>query len=207
VLITAREALHPLFALSSPSPSLLTAIGLVLLLYAGTLVLEARREPPLRYALLTAAALDAGWIVGSVIVLLLAWPSLAPAGRALIIAAALIVEVFAFLSTGRHEGPDRSQLRRPTYDDRAQCRSRHPDRLRNHHVTPMQPQHGVLAFHDGAIEHQRFHLRSVFRPDLEAERIALLAGIRRVMDVGGRTEDQRPEAGSSDRPPPEQDDR
>lgn len=95
VLITAREALYPLFALGSPS--LLTAIGLVLLPYAGTLALEARREPPQRYALVTAAVLDAGWVVGSVIVLLLAWSALAPAGRALIIAAALIVEVFAFL--------------------------------------------------------------------------------------------------------------
>jgi hypothetical protein len=95
VLITAREALYPLFALSSPL--LLTSIGLILLLYAGTLVIEARRDPPQRYALLTAAVLDAGWVVGSVIVLLLAWPALAPAGRALIIAAALIVEVFALL--------------------------------------------------------------------------------------------------------------
>lgn len=95
VLIAAREALHPLFALSSPS--LLTSIGLILLLYAGTLGIEARRQPPQRYALLTAAVLDVGWVVASIIVLLLAWPALSPGGRALIIAAALIVEVFALL--------------------------------------------------------------------------------------------------------------
>lgn len=95
VLITAREALYPLFALSSPS--MLTAIGVALLVYAGTLVIEARREPPQRHALLMAAALDAGWVVGSAIVLVLAWPSLAPAGRTLIIVAAIIVEVFAWL--------------------------------------------------------------------------------------------------------------
>ena len=95
VLIAAREGLYPLFGLTSPA--LLTPIGVALLLYAGTLVIEARREPLQRYALLTAAVLDAGWVIGSVIVLLLAWSALAPAGRALIIAAALIVEVFAFL--------------------------------------------------------------------------------------------------------------
>lgn len=95
VLIAAREALYPLFALSSPA--LLTSIGVVLLLYAGTLVVEAKREPPQRYALVTAALLDAGWVVGSVIVLVLAWSALDPAARVLIIAAALIVEAFAFL--------------------------------------------------------------------------------------------------------------
>ena len=95
VLIAARDVLYPLFALNSPT--LLTSIGIVLLLYAATLVLEARRVPPQRYALIAAALLDAGWVVGSVIVLLVAWPALAPSGRLLIIAAALIVELFAFL--------------------------------------------------------------------------------------------------------------
>lgn len=110
VLIAAREALYPLFGLTSPS--LLTSIGVALLLYAGTLVIEARREPPQRYALLTAAVLDAGWVIGSVIALLLAWSALAPAGRALIITAALIVEVFAFLQfrasrrTAMEPGPE-----------------------------------------------------------------------------------------------------
>lgn len=95
VLIAARDPLSPLFGLTSPS--LLTSIGIALLLYAGTLVREARREPPQKYALVAAALLDAGWVAGSVIVLVLAWPALAPGGRVLIIGAALIVEVFAFL--------------------------------------------------------------------------------------------------------------
>lgn len=95
VLIAARNVLFPLFALSSPW--LLTAIGVALLLYAASLVLEARREPPHKSALLTAALLDAAWVVGSIIVLVVAWSSLAPTGRALIIGAALAVEVFAFL--------------------------------------------------------------------------------------------------------------
>jgi hypothetical protein len=95
VLIAARDPLFPLFGLTSPL--LLTSIGIALLLYAGTLVLEARREPLQKYALLTAALLDAGWVVGSVIVPVLAWSALAPGGRVLIIAAALIVEVFAVL--------------------------------------------------------------------------------------------------------------
>jgi hypothetical protein len=95
VLIAAREALYPLFALNSPLP--LTVIGVVLLLYAGTLVIEARREPPQKHALLKAALLDAGWVAGSVIVLVFAWSALTPTGRILIIAAALVVEALAFL--------------------------------------------------------------------------------------------------------------
>jgi hypothetical protein len=95
VLIAARESLFPLFALSSPA--LLSGIGVLLLLYAVSLVLEARRDPPKRQALLVAAWLDAGWVAGSAILLVVAWASLAPAGRALIIAAALAVEAFAFI--------------------------------------------------------------------------------------------------------------
>jgi len=95
ILIAAGGALYPLFALNSSS--LLTTVGAVLLLYAGSLIIEARREPPQRYALVTAALLDAGWVAGSVIVLVIGWSALAPAGRVLIIAAAVVVEVFAFL--------------------------------------------------------------------------------------------------------------
>lgn len=95
VLIAARDVLYPLFALNSPT--LLTSIGIVLVLYAATLGIEARREPPPRYVLMTAALLDAGWVIASGIVLLVAWPALSPAGRLLIIGAALIVELFAFL--------------------------------------------------------------------------------------------------------------
>lgn len=68
-----------------------------MLLYAGSLVVVTRREPPDRRALMTAAALDAGWVVGSAVVLIVAWAQLAPAGRVLLIAAALIVDVFATL--------------------------------------------------------------------------------------------------------------
>lgn len=95
VLIAARNALYPLFGLSSAS--LLTAIGVALLLYACSLALAARPNPPLRQVVVTAAWLDAGWVVASAIVLLLAWSALSPAGRILIIAAALVVEAFAFL--------------------------------------------------------------------------------------------------------------
>lgn len=94
-ILAAREWLYLLFALQSPA--LLTAIAGPLLIYAGVLALVARREPPGRRALLTAAALDAGWVLGSAIVLIAAWTQLAPAARALIIAAALVVEVFATL--------------------------------------------------------------------------------------------------------------
>ena len=95
VLIALGDVLYPLFALRSST--VLTVIGVVLLLYAGALVIETRRDPPNPRAVLTAALLDAGWVVGSAILLVAAWSALAPAGRVLIIAAALVVEAFAFL--------------------------------------------------------------------------------------------------------------
>lgn len=95
LIFAAREWLYPLFALQSAA--LLTVISGVLLSYAGTLVVAAKPEQPDRRVLLTAAALDAGWVLGSAIVLIAAWSQLAPAARALLIAAALIVEVFATL--------------------------------------------------------------------------------------------------------------
>jgi CHASE2 domain-containing sensor protein len=94
-ILAARDRLYPLFALESSA--LLVAIAGGLLLYAGSLVVAARREPPDRRALLTAAVLDAGWVLGSAIVLIAAWAQLAPVARVLLIAAALIVEVFATL--------------------------------------------------------------------------------------------------------------
>ena len=94
-IFAARDWLYPLFALRSAA--FLTAIAAPLLIYAGVLAVVARREPPDRRALLTAAALDAGWGLGSAILLIAAWTQLAPAARALIIAAALVVEVFATL--------------------------------------------------------------------------------------------------------------
>lgn len=94
-MLAARDTLYPLFALESPA--LLVAMAGGLLLYAGSLVVAARREPPDRRALLTAAVLDAGWVIGSGIILVVAWGQLAPVARVLIIAAALVVEVFATL--------------------------------------------------------------------------------------------------------------
>jgi hypothetical protein len=48
-----------------------------LAMYAASLGLTARRGPD-RQALVTAAVLDAGWVLGSVIVLAAAWPLLDP---------------------------------------------------------------------------------------------------------------------------------
>jgi hypothetical protein len=95
LMLAVRDGLYPLFALESPA--LLTVIAGGLLFYAGALVVAARREPPDRRALMTAAALDAGWVLGSALVLIVAWAHLAPGARALIIAVALIVEIFATL--------------------------------------------------------------------------------------------------------------
>jgi hypothetical protein len=95
VILAAADTLYPLFALESAA--MLTTIAWGLLLYAGALAVAVWRQPPDRRALMTAAALDALWVVGSAIVLIVAWAQLAPAGRALLIAAALAVEVFATL--------------------------------------------------------------------------------------------------------------
>lgn len=94
-IFAARERLYPLFALESSA--LLAAIAAGLILYAGALAIAAKREPPDRRALMAAAALDAGWVVGSAILLFVAWTQLAPAARLLLIAAAVIVEIFATL--------------------------------------------------------------------------------------------------------------
>jgi hypothetical protein len=74
-IVIARDWLYPLFALDSALVLLIIAGGLAM--YAASLGLTARRGPD-RQALVTAAVLDAGWVLGSVIVLAAAWPLLDP---------------------------------------------------------------------------------------------------------------------------------
>lgn len=90
-----RGTLPPLFGLATPL--LLDVIAIGLLAYAGLLVAAARRQPLDRQTLMAFAIADAAWVAGSAVVLLLFWAQLAPIARALIIVAALAVDVFATL--------------------------------------------------------------------------------------------------------------
>ena len=104
-MLAARGALYPLFGLASPVLLDLTAVGF--LLYAGALVLAARRQPVTRVTLMAFTVADVVWVVASAAILVLFWGQLTVAGRLLIIAVALVVEGFAtlqFRAAGRAPG-------------------------------------------------------------------------------------------------------
>jgi hypothetical protein len=94
-MLAARNVLAPLFGLSTPL--LLDVTAVAFLVYAGALVFAGTRRPVPREALLTFAAIDAAWVVYSAAILFLFWPALTPIARTLVIAVALVVEVFATL--------------------------------------------------------------------------------------------------------------
>jgi hypothetical protein len=94
-MLAARGILYPLFGLSSPLVLDVLAVGL--LAYAGALVLAAVRRPISRPVLMFFTVADGAWVVGSAIVLLSFWGDLAPLARLLVIAVAVVVEVFATL--------------------------------------------------------------------------------------------------------------
>jgi hypothetical protein len=94
-MFATRGILHPLFGLDAPILLDLLAVGL--LAYAGALAFAAQRQPVSRQALMFFTVADAIWVVASAIVLVLFWSQLAPIARVLVIAVALVVEVFATL--------------------------------------------------------------------------------------------------------------
>jgi hypothetical protein len=94
-MLLMRGLLYPLFGLSSPL--LLDVLAVGLLAYALALWLVSRQESISRRSLLLFTLVDDAWVVGSAIVLELFWADLAPAARALTIAVALVVAVFAIL--------------------------------------------------------------------------------------------------------------
>ena len=94
-MLLMRGLLYPLFGLSSPL--LLDVIAVGLSAYALALWLVSRQEAISRRSLLLFTLVDDAWVVGSAIVLELFWADLAPAARALMIAVALVVAVFAIL--------------------------------------------------------------------------------------------------------------
>jgi len=105
-MLATRGSLYQLFGLDAPL--LLDVLAIGLLAYAGALVLVARRQPVTRAALLAFTVADGIWVVASAAVLLEFWAQLAPLARLLVIAAALIVELFATLqyrAAGRDPRP------------------------------------------------------------------------------------------------------
>ena len=94
-MLAARGILYSLFGLDSPI--LLDVVAVGLLAYADMLALAAHRRPVTRQTLIAFTVADVLWVVASGIVLLLFWTQLAVVARFLVIAVALVVEVFATL--------------------------------------------------------------------------------------------------------------
>jgi hypothetical protein len=94
-LLATRAWLPAHFGLGSSG--LLDALAVGLVVYAAALFAAAARPHVDRATLLAFTAGDVLWVVGSAAVLLLAWGSLSPLARVLVIAVALAVEVFATL--------------------------------------------------------------------------------------------------------------
>jgi hypothetical protein len=94
-ILATRGTLPSLFGLSTPVLFDVLAVGL--LAYAGALAAAARRQPVGRQTLMAFTAVDAAWVAGSAIVLLLFWTRFAPFARLLVIAVAFVVEALAIL--------------------------------------------------------------------------------------------------------------
>ena len=103
-MLATRGWLYSLFGLDTSSLLDLLAVGL--LAYAGALLLATRR-PVSRQTLMAFTLADALWVVASAAVLVLFWGRFDVVARLLVIAVALVVEVFAtlqFLAAGRVTG-------------------------------------------------------------------------------------------------------
>jgi CHASE2 domain-containing sensor protein len=94
-MLAARGILPALFGLDSPL--LLDLVAVSFLAYAGLMAAVAHRRPVTRQALIAFTVADALWVAASALMLLLFWADFSPVARFLVIAAALVVEVFATL--------------------------------------------------------------------------------------------------------------
>ena len=94
-MLATRTRLHPLLALETPFVLDVVAVGL--LLYAVALAWAARTRPVTRAALIAFTATDALWVVASAVLLVMFWSDIAPLARILVVAVAVVVEVFATL--------------------------------------------------------------------------------------------------------------
>jgi hypothetical protein len=94
-MLATRGILYSLFGLDAPI--LLDGIAVAFLAYAAALAVAARQQPVPRPILMAFSAADAIWVVASAVVLYLFWAEFAPVARLLVIAVALVVDVFATL--------------------------------------------------------------------------------------------------------------
>jgi hypothetical protein len=94
-LLAARRMLFPMFGL--PTPLVIDVVAAGFLVYAAALAVTAQARPVARGALIAFAVADAGWVAASAVVLLMFWGELTAPGRLLIVAVAVVVEVFATL--------------------------------------------------------------------------------------------------------------
>lgn len=94
-MLVTRGTLYSFFGLETPA--LLDVVAVALLAYAGAVAFAARHQPVSSRALMAFTVADGLWVVASAVILLVYWGQLAPIARFLIIAAGLVVEVFATL--------------------------------------------------------------------------------------------------------------
>jgi hypothetical protein len=94
-MLGTREWLPGRFGLSTPT--VLDGLAFGLLVYAGLLVVAARRRPVGREVLMAFTIVEGVWIAATVIVLFAFWPRFDPLARLLLILGALVVDVFATL--------------------------------------------------------------------------------------------------------------
>lgn len=95
LMLAARGLLYPYFGLASPE--MLDIASAAFIVYAGIIGLAAARADISRTTLVTIAGANVAYVVASMILLVMFWSLLEPAGRALIVGVALVVEGFAFL--------------------------------------------------------------------------------------------------------------
>ena len=92
-MLVTRGTLYTFFGLDTPL--LLDVLAVGLLAYAAALGLAAVRQPVTRQALMAFTVADGLWVAASALVLLAFWGQLALIARFLIVAVAVVVEIFA----------------------------------------------------------------------------------------------------------------
>jgi hypothetical protein len=110
VMLAGRGTLPGMFGLESPL--LLDVLAVGLLAYAGALALAGGQATVGRSVLLAFTAADAAWVAGSAVVLAIFWTQFTPLARVLVVAVAVVVEVFAtlqFRAAGQQRPGDRGR--------------------------------------------------------------------------------------------------
>ena len=102
-MLVTRGTLYTFFGLDTPL--LLDVLAVGLLAYAAALGLAAVRQPVTRQALMAFTVADGLWVAASALVLLAFWGQLALIARFLIVAVAVVVEIFATLQLRAARSP------------------------------------------------------------------------------------------------------